>query len=170
MNQALKSHLSDVVEGFEKEVEACLELYSGAGNLTEILLEKLPNRLLISVEENVESVQEQRRNATQDNFHVVQARVENHLRFWRPNKDQNWLYLVDPPRTGLAPEVLSWMAKFPPRFLIYISCDPMTLARDLEFLGKQRQLRFHLKDLRAFDMFPQTDHVESLVALQISIC
>jgi 23S rRNA (uracil1939-C5)-methyltransferase len=70
--------------------------------------------------------------------------------------------VANPPRTGLAPEVSGALARQPPATLIYVSCDPATLARDLKRLGAAPdRLR-----LRCFDMFPQTSHVETLAVLR----
>jgi 23S rRNA (uracil1939-C5)-methyltransferase len=71
------------------------------------------------------------------------------------------LVLLNPPRAGVSQEVLEGLLKKPPARLIYVSCDPATLARDLKKLGE----RFQLSACRAFDMFPQTAHVETVVTL-----
>ncbi|TYO96114.1 23S rRNA m(5)U-1939 methyltransferase [Geothermobacter ehrlichii] len=69
---------------------------------------------------------------------------------------------VNPPRSGCDPEVLDMLAGFRPRALVYMSCNPRTLARDLALL---RQKGFRIDHLLAYDMFPQTAHVESLALL-----
>ena len=73
--------------------------------------------------------------------------------------------VVNPPRTGLGKEVTSWLARWgreePGRRLLYVSCDPATLARDLT-----RMPSFELGSVEAFDMFPQTSHVETLVVAE----
>ncbi len=74
---------------------------------------------------------------------------------------ENAIVVVDPPRHGLAKGVAASIARRSPRRVIYVSCDAATFARDLkEFLGSG----FALSDLRVFDLFPMTEHVE-LVAL-----
>lgn len=70
--------------------------------------------------------------------------------------------LVDPPRTGLAEPVLQRIAQMRPAALVYVSCDPTTLARDIRALVKSG---FQLKSARPFDLFPQTYHVESVALL-----
>ncbi len=69
------------------------------------------------------------------------------------------LVLLNPPRSGVSQKVLEGLLKKAPSRLIYVSCDPATLARDLEKLGE----KFKLSACRAFDMFPQTAHVETVV-------
>ena len=70
--------------------------------------------------------------------------------------------VVDPPRDGLDAAVKEYLiAKQPPR-LVYVSCNPVTLARDLKTLLAGG---FKLDDLRLFDFYPQTAHVESVAKL-----
>ncbi len=71
--------------------------------------------------------------------------------------------VVDPPRAGLGPEVRAWLRATRPRDLVYVSCNPVTLARDLEELVNGG---FTLEDLRLFDFYPQTSHVESVARLK----
>jgi 23S rRNA (uracil1939-C5)-methyltransferase len=72
------------------------------------------------------------------------------------------LVIVNPPRAGLATEVPEALRAQPPARIIYISCNPATLARDLQRLSDT----FELESLRSFDLFPQTAHVETVVALR----
>jgi tRNA/tmRNA/rRNA uracil-C5-methylase (TrmA/RlmC/RlmD family) len=70
--------------------------------------------------------------------------------------------IVDPPATGLSPELRHVILDSPPRTMIYVSCNPPTLARDLAEL----QQRFAIVSITPFDMFPQTAEIEVLVHLQ----
>jgi 23S rRNA (uracil1939-C5)-methyltransferase len=74
------------------------------------------------------------------------------------------LVLLNPPRAGVAPEALDALLAQPPARVIYISCDPATLARDLRRLTA----RFRLHSIRCFDLFPQTAHVETVVEMTCS--
>ncbi len=71
--------------------------------------------------------------------------------------------VVDPPRTGLSRKVREYLADRKPPALVYVSCNPVTLARDLAFLVSSG---FALKDMRLFDFFPQTSHVETVAVLR----
>ncbi len=73
------------------------------------------------------------------------------------------LALVDPPRTGLEKPVREAVAEAGPARLVYLSCDPGTLARDLADLTSAA---YEVVAVRAFDLFPQTPHVETLVTLE----
>jgi 23S rRNA (uracil1939-C5)-methyltransferase len=73
------------------------------------------------------------------------------------------LLLVDPPRTGLEPALRRTVARIGPQRIVYVSCDPATLARDLrEMVGEG----YRLASLKAIDLFPQTPHVEVVVRLE----
>jgi 23S rRNA (uracil1939-C5)-methyltransferase len=72
------------------------------------------------------------------------------------------IVILNPPRTGLAAPVPDQLAEAPPGRIVYVSCDPATLARDLERLESSHRV----VGLRAFDLFPQTAHVETVVELE----
>lgn len=75
------------------------------------------------------------------------------------------LALVDPPRAGLAPEAVRALLAAPPARLLYVSCSPDTLARDLALLCAPGAGAFRLEKARLFDMFPRTAHFETLCVL-----
>jgi 23S rRNA (uracil1939-C5)-methyltransferase len=86
----------------------------------------------------------------------ITGQVENHIDKLLPAD----VVLVNPPRAGLSAEVTDRLSGCPAYRLVYVSCDPATLARDLT------RLRITAPDvlsLRAYDMFPQTSHVETLL-------
>lgn len=70
--------------------------------------------------------------------------------------------VVDPPRTGLAPEVIAGLVAREVAEIVYVSCDPATLARDVK---RFVDAGFQLGDVRGFDLFPRTGHVETVVTL-----
>ena len=69
--------------------------------------------------------------------------------------------VANPPRAGLGPDVTSAILAAPPEFIVYVSCDPGTLARDILALSDS----YTVSDLKAFDLFPQTAHVETVAVL-----
>jgi len=91
----------------------------------------------------------------------VAARVEDALPAALPAD----LVILNPPRAGLAAEAVDALQANPPRRMIYVSCDPATLARDLKRLAPH----FTVQSIRCFDLFPQTSHVETVVELTCSI-
>ena len=72
--------------------------------------------------------------------------------------------VVDPPRAGLEPEVTAALVAHPVENLVYVSCSPDTLARDLALLTQAGS--YAVKSIRLFDMFPRTAHFETAVHLE----
>jgi len=72
------------------------------------------------------------------------------------------MILIDPPRRGF-PGLDSWVKKIKPRYVLYVSCNPASLARDLRNLG----MRFRFKSIQLLDLFPATSHFETLVLLEM---
>lgn len=70
--------------------------------------------------------------------------------------------IVDPPRKGLSPQVMESLLQIAPARLVYVSCDPATLARDLKGLGGG----YRLVSAEGFDLFPRTEHVETVCLLE----
>ncbi len=77
----------------------------------------------------------------------------------RPEGQQINLAVVDPPRSGVGEEALQELARLGPRRIAYVSCDPATLARDVEYLQAGG---YRLVEMQPVDLFPQTYHVESV--------
>jgi 23S rRNA (uracil1939-C5)-methyltransferase len=146
---------------------AIYDLYAGAGNFTFPLLQKFPTVKVIGVELNSKTVQlAQKRIADQSlspkKIDFFLADVELFLK--RTSLVDNALIVLDPPRAGCSENVLKYIEHQPISRLLYISCDPSSLARDLTRLHSQKR-PWRLVRAKPFDMFPQTDHVETLVEL-----
>lgn len=69
---------------------------------------------------------------------------------------------MDPPRAGSTPEFLQAVSRMRPKKLVYISCNPETLQRDLEILVKQR---WKVEWIQGVDLFPMTEHVETVILM-----
>jgi 23S rRNA (uracil1939-C5)-methyltransferase len=92
---------------------------------------------------------------------VLQATVEDAVR--QPAGARPAVVVLDPPRTGVSPEALRGLAAWRVPRLVYVSCDPPTLARDA---AKLAESGYRLKSLTAFDMFPNTPHVEAVATFE----
>jgi 23S rRNA (uracil1939-C5)-methyltransferase len=140
-----------------------LDLYSGSGNFTFPLAELFPQAKVTGVELNSPAVQRGNDVAKQQNklVHFERAKVEEFLKRWKPPGAQ-YLILIDPPRTGCDPAAIKILKDLKPTCLIYISCHPVTLARDLKPFS---EAGWTINFAQPYDMFPQTDHVETLVVL-----
>jgi len=103
------------------------------------------------------------RTGLADRVQVLRGRVERRQDLAKRLARADVL-VVDPPRIGLSRAVREAIAQAAPRRIVYVSCDPATLARDLRFLLESGDYR--LATLRGFDLFPQTPHVETVVRLE----
>lgn len=112
---------------------------------------------VVGIELDPDAVREARRAAPPDT-EFLEGRVEDLLPAALPAD----LVILNPPRRGLHAAVPAALVARPPARLIYVSCDPATLARDLARL----QPAFRLRSLRCFDLFPQTTHVETVAELE----
>ena len=129
------------------------DLYAGIGETTEQLVGR--GAVVDSVELDRRAVAEAETRGPAARRHT--GRVEDLLReLRRPD-----LVIANPPRTGMDQRVTAELERLAPKRLVYISCDPATLARDL-----QRLSRFRLTLVQAFDLFPQTTHVETVAVLE----
>lgn len=142
--------------------EWALDLYCGVGLFAAGLAEAVgPQGAVFGLESEAAAVRDARANLRDlPQARVERGRVEEALdRFQIERAD---LVVVDPPRAGLGREVVNRIASLDPLRIVYVSCDPATLARDLAWL---RDLGYALSDLRAFDAFPMTHHVECVALL-----
>jgi 23S rRNA (uracil1939-C5)-methyltransferase len=137
-----------------------LELFSGAGNLTGVLASHIGK--LDCVELDLRAVAAAKTNLRERGLvHVGVHGGEAFDGYRRLGKDRD-IVILDPPRTGSI-EVAQALCAGKPRRVLYISCDPATLARDL---GPLRQEGYSIAYAEGFDMFPQTPHLEAVVLLE----
>ena len=138
----------------------CVDLYSGTGTITMLLAKKA--RRVIGIEVVEDAVKDAKNNLLLnniDNVEFKQGKVEDLI---DEIKDLNIDTLVmDPPRSGSDKKTLKSLLKIKPKEIVYISCNPVTLVRDYSIL---RSL-YNIKEIKAFDMFPNTIHVETVMVL-----
>ena len=143
--------------------ELVLDLYCGAGTITLTMADRA--KKVIGAEIVAPAVENARENAAANGIENVEffcgdagdiaARLaEERL---RPE-----VICVDPPRKGLAPEVIDAMVQMGPERIVYVSCDPATLGRDVKLLA---QRGYAARRAAAVDLFPGTAHVETVVLL-----
>jgi 23S rRNA (uracil1939-C5)-methyltransferase len=132
-----------------------MDIYCGVGLFSAFIAPEVGR--LIGIEENPIAVEDFAVNLDAfDNVEIYEAPAEDVL----PGLDmQPDIIVVDPPRAGLATEVLDAIVEIKPAVLAYISCDPSTLARDAKRL---RAAGFTLQQITPFDLFPQTYHIETI--------
>lgn len=138
-----------------------LELYSGIGNFG--LLLARAGALVTLVEGNRHALADARANATINHIGRCRFRLASAEQMLAGSSQGEYdVVLLDPPRTGLSKEALAALIRLGPDRLVYISCEPATLARDLHAL---QEGGYHLARLQGFDMFPQTLHIETVAEL-----
>lgn len=98
------------------------------------------------------------------NLKLFTGKAEEWLYRWRKSGGEVHLIIVDPPRKGCSLKVLKGIIKIKPKKIIYVSCNPATLARDLKYLTKDDD--YKLKKVLPIDMFPQTSHIECIASLE----
>ena len=76
--------------------------------------------------------------------------------------------ILDPPRKGIKKAVVGALLRLQPNKVVYVSCNPSTLARDLERLCCKTAKKYDLKHVQPLDFFPQTSHVESVAFLEVA--
>ena len=145
------------------KADTVLDLYCGAGTITLTMAPRAGR--VIGVEIVEAAVQDARDNAARNGIQNAeffcadagQAAQELERRGLRPD-----VITLDPPRKGLSLDVIDAVDKMDPRRLVYISCDPATLARDLALF---KEKGFTLRAVQALDLFPRCAHVETVVLL-----
>ena len=151
----LYDKVREYLPGFGK----VLDLYCGTGTIGIYVSDKCDS--VIGIEINEDSVRDARCNKSLNNvknIDFVCGDVEDVI------KDDVYFdsVIVDPPRAGLSSKTKDILLDIGSENIIYVSCDPMTLVRDINYLSS----KYEVRDVTLFDMFPNTYHVESVVLLK----
>jgi len=147
-----------------KGTETVLDLYCGMGAISIYLSNKAGK--VIGVESVNSAVEDARINADQNNventeFHVGKA--EDILNLFEGNNSNPEVVIVDPPRKGCEQKLLQNIGRLQPSRFIYVSCNPATLARDLNYLTQEED--FLVQEIQPVDMFPHTSHIECVAKI-----
>ncbi len=144
--------------------EVVVDAYCGTGTIGMIASAKAGK--VIGVELNGDAVRDARSNAKANGIKNIQFYQNDAGKFLVEMAEQNAkadVVLMDPPRSGSDEAFLSSVIKIMPEKIVYISCNPETLVRDLKYLSKNS---YKVKRAVGVDMFPWTEHVETVVLLQ----
>jgi 23S rRNA (uracil1939-C5)-methyltransferase len=156
------------IEEGKPDYTQVFDLYAGSGNFTFPLLEQFKNSQITAVELNSKLVDRGRASNKNKRLKYFLSDVESYLK--RASITQNDLVVLDPPRAGASEYIMRALASAKPKKIIYISCHPVSLARDLKWFFDWNQRLGHnyrLSRVQAFEMFPQTDHVETIAELVV---
>ncbi|MBQ3158157.1 MAG: class I SAM-dependent RNA methyltransferase, partial [Clostridia bacterium] len=146
-----------------KESEIVVDAYSGAGLLS-ALMSKKAKRVY-----GIEIVKEATKNADAlkesnkiDNLYNINGDVAEKLPELVKSIEGDFTLVLDPPRKGVDASVIDTVIKVMPKNILYVSCNPASLARDLKLICLGG---YEIKEIKPYDMFPQTSHVETFVKL-----
>ena len=160
VNNTLTKELYDeVLENIkDKKYNQVLDLYCGTGTIG-IYVSDYANKI-IGIDYNKSNIDDANRNKEINNLtniEFINDKVENKIQDF---KDID-LVIVDPPRAGLDEKTRKYLKEINPEKIIYVSCDPITLARDIKDLDT-----YKVNYIKVFNMFPRTYHVETVMILE----
>ena len=141
--------------------ETVLDLYSGTGTIALYLAPRA--RKVIGIEINKDAVADAKRNRDINglkNVSFLQGDIRDQLPLLKDIPD---ILIIDPPRAGIHKDVAKYIVELSVPKLIYVSCNPVTMARDLSILNSH----YELVEVQPIDMFPHTYHVESVGLLNL---
>lgn len=164
VNTQISNRLTDQILAAVEHSDALniVDLYCGRGTWSVDIAARHPDKKVIGVDSSADNIQlakEAAHNQKLRNVNFQQAKVENVLTKLSLKES---LCIVDPPRAGLDTAVIEALTTQSPAQIIYVSCHPATLARDLQ---KLIQSGYKINILQPVDMFPQTAHLECFVYL-----
>ncbi len=164
-HQTERLYAAAIEQGGITKNDLVLDLYCGVGTIS--LAMAGAAKKVIGVEIVPQAVEDAKENARRNRIENAEffcadagkAALELESRGIRPD-----VVVVDPPRKGLNADTVEALAKMQPRRIVYVSCDPATLARDVALL---KEKGYRLKNAIAADLFPRCAHVESICTLQM---
>jgi 23S rRNA (uracil1939-C5)-methyltransferase len=160
VNRDICSKLFNLINKHITDNETILDLYCGVGTLGINASKNAKKAFGIEIVKNavLNAITNSKINK-RDNIYYMLGDVSSCL----PKiKDKVDTIIVDPPRAGLDKVTKDTIIEFNPNKIIYVSCDPMTLARDLKELSSY----YNIIEVKGLDMFPHTQHIESFVVLE----
>ncbi len=151
-----------IIQKIKSEITGAtiIDLYAGVGAIGICLAQVC--KKVIAIEENLYAVKDGIKNAQINrikNIEFIQARVEQKIDILKIGET----VIMDPPRKGVAKSVIESLSKMKIKKIIYLSCNPATLARDANLLINNG---YTIKNVYLFDMFPQTYHIETLIVFE----
>ena len=159
--QAEKLYNKAIAYADIKKEDTVLDLYCGTGTIGIVASDKA--KKVIGIELNKEAIKDANENKKLNNINNIEFYAGDVGKILNKNNYKPDIIIVDPPRAGLDSLALAQILNIRPKKLVYVSCDLMTLARDLKLLSND----YDILELTPVDMFPYTAHVESICALKL---
>ncbi|MFZ4085284.1 MAG: class I SAM-dependent RNA methyltransferase [Vampirovibrionia bacterium] len=140
-----------------------LDAYSGIGSISLSLAKAFPQHSFKSFELNNAAVINAKDNIELNNLNNLEVELASAEEYFKEEQNLDFdIIILNPPRKGCSNKILENISKSNAKWIIYLSCNPSTLARDIKFL---EGANFKLEEIKAFDMFPHTFHLETLALL-----
>ena len=160
INRDICSKLFNLINNHIKENETILDLYCGVGTLGINASSKAKKAYGIEIVKNavLNAISNSKINK-RDNIYYMLGDVGKNL---SKINDRIDTIIVDPPRAGLDNVTKKHLINFHPNKIIYVSCDPITLARDI----KELSLYYNIIEIKGLDMFPYTHHIETFCVME----
>ena len=155
-----RSYIGDLTGGGEPD-KVVFDLYSGTGTIAQLMAPVA--KKVIGVEIVEEAVEAAKKNAELNGLHNCEFIAGDVLKVLDDIEEKPDFIILDPPRDGIHPKALKKIIDYGVERLVYISCKPTSLARDLEVL---EECGYHMEKACCVDMFPGTVHVETVACLQ----
>ena len=143
--------------------DSILDLYCGIGTISLVLAKEA--RRVVGVEIVDAAIENAKRNAERNHLENAEFYCSDAASFRSNIESIGFIpdcVVLDPPRKGLDPITIDNICAYSPERIVYVSCNPATLARDLGLFSENG---YSVNDLAAYDMFPRTTHVETVVLL-----
>lgn len=160
INNTLTKELYDevLINVKDKFYNKCLDLYCGTGTIGIYVSDYVKEIIGIDYNEsNINDAEENKKLNNTNNISFICDKVENKINEFNDID----LVIVDPPRAGLDIKTKDYLKEINPERIIYVSCDPITLARDIKDLDT-----YKVNYIKVFNMFPRTYHCESICILE----
>jgi 23S rRNA (uracil1939-C5)-methyltransferase len=142
-----------------------IDFYSGIG-VTSIMFSKLAKEV-ISIEETMSSVDNAKFMAGKNNVNNIRfmlGKCEDKITSIKNDDLKDVVLFVDPARAGIYSSVIDAIKTLNPRIIVYMSCNPETCVKDIKILNNDK--KYAVSDIKPYNMFPYTKHIETLVCLQ----
>lgn len=163
--EKLYSEVLSQIDTQELKNFTVLDLYGGTGTIGMVFAPH--SKKVISVELVKDASEDGKENAMKNgitNMDFVNAKVEVFLDDYIKSWEKADLLIIDPPRAGMHPDALPNILNFKTKNIIYVSCNPATLARDLAYILQNSD--YKIIKVTPVDMFPHTSHIETIVTLE----
>ena len=149
----------DKILSLVNDSQSILDLYCGTGSIGIMLSNKA--KKVVGIEINKEAIKDANKNKEINKLSNIEFYQGDAGKEYAKIKSKFESIIVDPPRSGLDKDTIKLLNDSKAEQIIYVSCDIMTLVRDLKILGE-----YQIIEVTPFDMFPNTYHVENVVLLK----